>query len=190
MWPGINPKTLYAWAQRCILYHFVSIIRLVIKCQNIVSCNHVIKLQCNKENNRFNGEVIQIWHRPMFLLVVLSNIVQNPPSLSRCGHQIRPCTTRPPLDGGNCYSESWTSGAALINKVFIGHFPWWFSLISPLIVLFHQTRSVPWACVCVFVCLCAPRSSCSDPPSQWTAANRLLMEVGLKTAEGTVASYN
>lgn len=50
----------------------------------------------------------------------------------------------------NCYSESCIIEAALINKVFISHFPWWFSLISSLIVLFLQTRPVPWAPV--FVC--------------------------------------
>lgn len=136
----------------------------------------------------------EIWHKLMFMHVALSYIEKFllllSSRLSRCGLQMGPCNMRPRLAGGNCYSESWISGAALINKVFISHFPWWFSLISPLIVLFHQTRSVPWACVCVFVCLCAPRSSCSTPPSQWTAANRLLMEVGLKTAEGTFASSN
>lgn len=131
----------------------------------------------------------KLWHTLMFLLVVLLNKVQKcflSSCLSRHGLQMGPCTVRPPLAGGNCYSESWISGAALINKVFISHFPWWFSLISPLIVLFHQTRSVPWACVCVIVCLCDPRSSCSSPPSQWTEANRLLMEVGLKTSRGAL----
>ena len=38
-----------------------------------------------------------------------------------------PCTVRPPYRRqaavGNCYSESWISGATLINKVFISHFP-------------------------------------------------------------------
>lgn len=43
---------------------------------------------------------------------------------------------------------------------------------------------------CVFVCLCAPRSSCSRRPSLWTVANRLVMEVGLGRggAEGSFAS--
>ena len=46
-------------------------------------------------------------------------------------------------------------------------------------------------CVCVSVCLCAPWSARSGPPSQWTAAaNRLLIEAGLKTAGGTFASDN
>ena len=128
----------------------------------------------------------------MFFPVVLSNKV--PEMLPRRALKMGPCTTRPPPAAGNCYSESWTVEAALINKVFISHFPWWFTLISPLIVLFHQTRSVcvcVCVCVCVSVCLCAPWSARSGPPSQWTAAaNRLLIEAELKTAEGTFASDN
>lgn len=88
-----------------------------------------------------------------------------------------------PLAVGNCYTENGARGAALINKVFISHFPWWFSLISPLIVRFHHTRSVLWPCMCVYVCVCF------GAVSQRAGASRLLMEAGLETAEGIFVSY-
>lgn len=43
--------------------------------------------------------------------------------LSCIAPQMGPRTARPPLAGSNCYNEGLTGGAALINKVFISHFP-------------------------------------------------------------------